>query len=71
MTDPHFLLVEDDDLLAEQTARALGQRGVRVTVAHQADDALNALHQCQSLDGAILDQNLGRDNGLELITPIL
>lgn len=64
------LLVEDDELLAEQTARALSRRGAEVQLAHNARDALARLGGLDHLDAAVLDQNLGPDNGLDLIAPI-
>ena len=69
-----LLLVEDGDLLAEQTARALSRHGAQVHVAHDREQALQLIAQLTAqdtpLDGAILDQNLGSDNGLDLIEPI-
>ena len=70
----HLMLVEDDDLLAEQTARALGRHGIQVHVAHSREQALLVIAELNAQgtppDGAILDQNLGNDNGLDLIEPI-
>ena len=67
----HLMLVEDDDLLAEQTARALGRHGIQVHVAHSREQALLVIAELNAQgtppDGAILDQNLGNDNGLDLI----
>ncbi|MED5387280.1 MAG: response regulator, partial [Pseudomonadota bacterium] len=71
MTTRQLLLVEDDHPLAVQTARALENRGNRVHVAHNEAEFRALLNQLTQLDGAILDQNLGDDNGLELIAPIL
>lgn len=71
MSERQLLLVEDDEPLAKQTARALELRGSRVAVAHNAEQALAALSGLDHLDGAILDQNLGNDNGLDLIEPVL
>jgi len=71
MSERQLLLVEDDEQLARQTARALEHRGNRVSVAHNAEQALAQLADLTDLDGAILDQNLGNDNGLDLIEPIL
>lgn len=72
MTDKlHLLLVEDDELLAEQTARALSRRDAEVDVAHDACTALEQLERIEHLHAAVLDQNLGEDNGLDLIAPIL
>ena len=71
MTDSlHVLLVEDDEMLAEQTARALGRRVASVDIAHDANTALARINHLTQLDAAILDQNLGQDNGLDLISPI-
>ncbi|RJG19339.1 response regulator [Alcanivorax profundi] len=67
----HLLLVEDDELLAEQTRQALSRHGVHVTVTHDAGTTLVQLQQLARLDAAVLDQNLGPDNGLDLISPIL
>lgn len=71
MSKRQLLLVEDDEQLAKQTARALEHRGNRVSVAHNAEQTLTQLASLPALDGAILDQNLGSDNGLDLIEPIL
>ncbi|MAX55135.1 MAG: hypothetical protein CL537_06425 [Alcanivoracaceae bacterium] len=67
----NLLLVEDDELLAEQTRQALSRHGVQVTVAHNGPATLAVLQQLNQLDAAVLDQNLGPDNGLDLIAPIL
>ena len=67
----HLLLVEDDELLAEQTRQALNRHGVHVTVTHDAGTTLVQLQQLARLYAAVLDQNLGPDNGLDLISPIL
>ena len=67
----HLLLVEDDELLAEQTRQALNRHGMHVTVTHDAGTTLVQLQQLARLDAAVLDQNLGPDNGLDLISPIL
>ncbi|MBL4570203.1 MAG: response regulator, partial [Alcanivorax sp.] len=71
MSERQLLLVEDDEQLAKQTARALEHRGNRVAVAHNVEQALTQLASLPGLEGAILDQNLGNDNGLDLIEPIL
>ena len=49
MTVRQLLLVEDDEPLAEQTARALEHRGNRVAVAHNAEQALALLDGIVSL----------------------
>lgn len=71
MSERQLLLVEDDEQLAKQTARALEHRGNRVAVAHNVEQTLTQLASLPGLEGAILDQNLGNDNGLDLIEPIL
>ena len=53
MTVRQLLLVEDDEPLAEQTARALEHRGNRVAVAHNAEQALALLARLPDLAGAI------------------
>ena len=67
----HLLIVEDDELLAAQTARALQRHPLTVHLAHDAEQARQCLQQLPRLDAVVLDQNLGHDSGLDLIEPIL
>jgi two-component system response regulator RegA len=66
-----LLLVEDDELLATQTRRALERHGLSVTLAADAEQARQCMASLPTLDAAVLDQNLGVDNGLDLIAPLL
>lgn len=66
-----LLLVEDDTLLAEQTAQALTYRGVQVEQAHSFNQARQQLETITTLDAAVVDQNLGKESGLDLIAPLL
>lgn len=70
-TPESLLLLEDDDLLANQTRRALARHGCETHWAADLEQALRLLDGLQTLDAAVLDQNLGTDNGLDLIAPLL
>lgn len=66
-----ILIVEDDDALRTQLQRALGRRDWHCHAADSVDACLALLPALATLDAAILDLNLGHDNGLTLITPVL
>lgn len=66
-----ILIVEDDDALRTQLQRALGRRDWHCHTADGVEACLAQLPFLAALDAAILDLNLGHDNGLTLITPIL
>lgn len=66
-----LLLLEDDELLAGQTQRALARHGCQVHRAANLAAAERLLDDLPRLDAAVLDQNLGTDNGLDLIQPLL
>ncbi|HCE39402.1 MAG: hypothetical protein CL543_02420 [Alcanivorax sp.] len=70
-TPESLLLLEDDELLARQTRRALARHGCDTHWAADLDGARRLLHRLPALDAAVLDQNLGTDNGLDLIAPLL
>jgi len=59
--------VDDDEAFAAAMARALGRRGVAVTVAHDAESALAAL---DGHDAALVDLRLGQDSGLRLVATL-
>jgi CheY-like chemotaxis protein len=59
------LLVEDDEDLADVTARILRQWGHEVSVAHRADTALEAALRLQPTL-VLMDQNLPDQDGLTL-----
>ena len=71
MTPESLLLLEDDALLAEQTRRAFARHGIEVHHAADLQQAHALLATLATLDAAVLDQNLGNDNGLDLIQPLL
>ena len=71
MTPESLLLLEDDALLAEQTRRAFARHGIEVHHAADLQQAHALLASLPTLDAAVLDQNLGNDNGLDLIQPLL
>ena len=62
-----LLLVDDDEAFAAAMARALGRRGVAVTVAHNTETALAAL---DGHDAALVDLRLGQDSGLRLVAAL-
>lgn len=68
-----LLIVEDDALLREQLAARLTRHGWRCLAASHPRDVWPLLERdnAPSLDGALLDQNLDGDSGLDLITPLL
>lgn len=66
-----LLLIEDDDTLRSQLARMLRQRGMQVNEAASVPQCLDLLPDLACQDKAILDLNLGDDNGLSLIEPLL
>lgn len=62
-----LLLVDDDRVLCDVLARALGSRGFDVTVAHTVEDAL------RTIDGdppeyAVVDLKLPDQSGLKLVS---
>ncbi|MFO1517139.1 MAG: response regulator transcription factor [Lysobacterales bacterium] len=61
-----LLLIDDDEAFARVMARALGSRGFRVNVAHDAASALAEARR-DPPRYAVLDLKLGADNGLALI----
>lgn len=64
-----LLLIDDDDAFARVMARALGQRGYVVSVAGDADTALQAI-AVKAPDRIVLDLKLGGESGLALIAPL-
>lgn len=65
-----LLIVEDDALLREQLAARLSRHGWRCVAAERPADVWPRLTGVERLDGALLDQNLDGDSGLELIEPL-
>ena len=66
-----LLLLEDDDALRLHLGDRLARHGYRVHRCASMAQAAEALNSVQELDAAILDQNVGEENGLDLIEPLL
>jgi len=67
---PHLLLVDDDSTFTRVMERAMSRRGLRVSVAHSADEGL-ALAQNDLPDYAALDLKMEGDSGLVLLPKLL
>lgn len=67
---PHLLLVDDDQTFTRVLARAMGRRGLRVSVAGSADEGL-ALAREDTPDYAVLDLKMDGDSGLVLLPKLL
>lgn len=61
-----ILLVDDDDVLRRQLARALGRRGCEVRVASSAQEAIGQV-EAEPPEVIILDMRLPDQSGLELL----
>jgi len=64
-----LLLVDDDPVLCEVLARALGRRGFDVTVAHSVESALCAV-EAEAPEYAVIDLKLPDQSGLKLISAL-
>jgi two-component system response regulator RegA len=67
---PHLLLVDDDETFTRVMARAMSRRGLRVSIAHSADEGL-ALAKIDLPDYAVLDLKMVGDSGLVLLPKLL
>lgn len=65
-----LLLIDDDTVFSATLARSLTRRGMTVSTAEDAGEALQILHQ-QSFDLILLDLNLNGESGLKLLSQIL
>ena len=63
---PRVLVVDDDELVARVLSRSLSRKGVLVTVAHSAAEAVKLCDE-RPFDLVITDQNMPRVTGTELI----
>lgn len=61
-----LLLVDDDHIFLTRLARAMEDRGFRVTTAQSVQQALNCVRESQP-DYAVVDLKLGDGNGLDVI----
>lgn len=67
---PHILLVDDDEIFVSVMARAMTRRGLRVSVAHSAQQALE-LASADVPEYAVLDLKMDGDSGLVLLPRLL
>src|ERR1700689_4915522 len=65
-----FLVIDDDMVFREATCLLIEDEGHRASAAATAEVALSLLRE-EKYDAALLDLNLGRDNGLVLLPQIL
>lgn len=68
-TARRLLMVEDDEVFASVTGRALGRRGFSVVIANTLEQAYRIINE-QEFDYAIIDLNLAGQSSLELIPPL-
>ena len=61
--NPRLLIVDDDDVFCDVLGRALGDRGYRVSVAHDMAAAL-ALAESEEPEYAVIDLRIGQESGL-------
>jgi two-component system response regulator RegA len=64
---PSLLLVDDDAVLCDVMARALGARGYAVCVAHSFEEAVRAVDH-DPPEYAVIDLKLPDQSGLKLVT---
>ncbi len=67
---PHILLVDDDETFSHVLGRALSRRGLRVTTAADAEQALLKA-RADAPDFAVLDLKMPGDSGLVLLPQLL
>jgi NtrC-family two-component system response regulator AlgB len=65
-----FLVIDDDKVFREATCLLIEDEGHRAETAATAEVALAMLRE-EKFDAALLDLNLGRDNGLVILPQIL
>ncbi|MCJ8169675.1 response regulator transcription factor [Atopomonas sediminilitoris] len=69
-TPPHILLVDDDETFSRVLGRALSRRGLRVSTAANAEQALEKAHN-DAPDFAVLDLKMPGDSGLVLLPQLI
>lgn len=67
---PHLLLVDDDPTFTRVMARAMSRRGLRVSVAGNAEEGL-AIARQDLPEYAVLDLKMEGDSGLVLLPKLL
>jgi two-component system, response regulator RegA len=66
-----LLLLEDDDTLRHHLALRLERHEYRVLPCGNLEEALAVLGKEPVIEAAVLDQNVGNQNGLDLIQPLI
>jgi two-component system OmpR family response regulator len=69
VTDPHILVVDDDDLIQDLLETMLSRAGYRVSVAADGP-GLRSVLQREPVDLVLLDVKLGADHGFDLAREI-
>lgn len=70
MTEPCWLLIDDDETFTATLARSLGRRGLVTIVAHTPAEALQQL-AASDVAKCVLDLNLAGESGLQLLPELL
>ncbi|MFC4259803.1 response regulator transcription factor [Marinobacter lacisalsi] len=70
MTEPSWLLIDDDETFANTLARSLGRRGIHTEVAHDPARAME-LASSGTATRCVLDLNLAGESGLLLLPELL
>lgn len=70
MTEPCWLLIDDDETFTATLARSLGRRGLNTVVAHSPAEALEQLSATKP-GRCVLDLNLAGESGLQLLPELL
>ncbi len=65
-----ILLIDDDTLFLQTMSRSLQRRGLQISAASNAGEALQLLAQ-QAFDLVVLDLNLDGESGLKLLPQLL
>jgi|SRR5690554_264356 len=66
----HLLLLEDDEVLRQHLSRKLAGHGYRLSCCANLAAARKVISDSEQIDAAVLDQNVGQENGLDLIEPL-
>ncbi|GGY72442.1 response regulator transcription factor [Marinobacter zhanjiangensis] len=70
MTEPCWLLIDDDETFASTLARSLARRGIHTEIAHTPARALE-LASGTRVTRCVLDLNLAGESGLQLLPELL
>lgn len=67
---PHLLLVDDDETFTRIMARAMSRKGIRVTIASSAEEALSLVEE-DIPEYAVVDLKMTGESGLVLLPKLL